>query len=430
MENLTLDQLAAQAKEADRLGRTQEAAKFWGEFARKAPSHPSVQFFLGRQALDRGDPLAALPFLERAQANDPQNAEAHLFAALANNLLGQLPAALACLDQALVLNPYDFVAMLSRGKVLERMGRSRDAASVYRNVIKIAPPEDRLSPQLRDGLHQAHLAVAKDANEKAAFLRDQTTAARARHSGADLRRFDECLEILAGTKRRQMHDPILLYYPQLPPLPFYDRSHFPWLPDLEAATNVIREELASLLSEANEGFEPYIQYPPGAPVNQWRDLNHSKAWSTFFLWRDGKQHSANCEKCPKTTALLQSLPLARQEGYGPTAMFSALAPRTTIPPHTGSSNARLIVHLPLILPANCGFRVGNETREWRMSEAWVFDDSIEHEAWNRSDQVRAILIFDVWNPLLSSAEQDMVESLMTALNTYAAGEAPNAYSMQ
>lgn len=53
-----------------------------------------------------------------------------------------------------------------------------------------------------------------------------------------------------------------------------------------------------------------------------------------------------------------------------------------------------------------------------MNEAWVFDDTIEHEAWNDSDQTRHILIFDVWNPLLSDAERELVTELMTALNTY------------
>jgi aspartate beta-hydroxylase len=95
-----------------------------------------------------------------------------------------------------------------------------------------------------------------------------------------------------------------------------------------------------------------------------------------------------------------------------------LAPRTAIPAHTGSSNARLIVHLPLVLPGPCRFRVGNETRDWKMGEAWVFDDSIEHEAWNDSDQARAILIFDVWHPLLAEAERELIASMMTALNDY------------
>jgi aspartate beta-hydroxylase len=219
-----------------------------------------------------------------------------------------------------------------------------------------------------------------------------------------------------------MQDPVLLYYPRLPPIPFYDRAHFPWLGELEAATDTIRAELGVVMREDQAKFAPYIQYKPGDPVNQWTELNHSTAWSTFFLWRDGVRQDANCARCPNTTALLERLPLAHQRGYGPTAMFSVLAPNTHIPPHTGSANTRLICHLPLILPEKCSFRVGNETRDWKMAEAWVFDDTIEHEAWNNSDETRVILILDVWNPLLSAAERELVEAMMSALNEYQAGD--------
>ena len=82
-----------------------------------------------------------------------------------------------------------------------------------------------------------------------------------------------------------------------------------------------------------------------------------------------------------------------------------LQPHTRIPAHTGIANFRLVVHLPLIVPPDCGFRVGAETRQWRIGEAWVFDDTIEHEAWNDSDQTRIIFICDVWSPRLSQEER-------------------------
>ena len=62
--------------------------------------------------------------------------------------------------------------------------------------------------------------------------------------------------------------------------------------------------------------------------------------------------------------------------------------------------------------------VGNETREWRMGEAWVFDDTIEHEAWNDADELRVILIFDVWNPFLAPHERDLIATLMLARNQF------------
>jgi aspartyl/asparaginyl beta-hydroxylase (cupin superfamily) len=233
-----------------------------------------------------------------------------------------------------------------------------------------------------------------------------------------MRRFDESLAILSGLKRRQTPDPILFYYAGLPAIPFYERSYFPWLADLEAATDTICAELDKVLREDFDKFAPYMQMPPEAPVNQWIDLNHSMLWSTAHLWRDGEREADMCDRCPNTAEILEALPMARHSGFAPTAVFSVLAPQTRIPPHTGSTNVRLLTHLPLILPGKCGFRVGNETREWRMGEAWVFDDTIEHEAWNDSPHTRVILIFDVWNPLLSEVERELASQMLDGLRQF------------
>jgi aspartyl/asparaginyl beta-hydroxylase (cupin superfamily) len=274
---------------------------------------------------------------------------------------------------------------------------------------------------LRAPYEHARAAVAENAKALAAHLRQRTETLRASFGHQPMNRFDECLDILAGVKPRMVQEPALLYFPQLPAVPYFDRALFPWLHRLETATGDIRSELETVLQEDREKFAPYIQRPPGVPLNQWADLNHSPKWSTYFLWRDGDRQDANCARCPRTAELLEGLPLARQPGYGPTAMFSALAPHTNIPAHTGSTNARLICHLPLILPGNCRFRVGNETREWRMGEAWVFDDSIDHEAWNDSSHTRIILIFDVWNPLITTAERELVCEMMSGLSEFDAG---------
>jgi aspartyl/asparaginyl beta-hydroxylase (cupin superfamily) len=54
----------------------------------------------------------------------------------------------------------------------------------------------------------------------------------------------------------------------------------------------------------------------------------------------------------------------------------------------------------------------------------VFDDTIEHDAWNDSDQIRIILIFDIWNPLLTSAEHDLVRAMTVGLGRYYGTDAP------
>ena len=116
--------------------------------------------------------------------------------------------------------------------------------------------------------------------------------------------------------------------------------------------------------------------------------------------------------------LEEKVPRCRIDGRAPTAFFSILDPNTRIPAHTGITNTRCTVHLPLIVPPNCGFRVGSTTREWAQDQAWVFDDTIEHEAWNLSDTPRAVLIFDIWNPLLSPAERDMIQTATEVYGRY------------
>jgi aspartyl/asparaginyl beta-hydroxylase (cupin superfamily) len=226
------------------------------------------------------------------------------------------------------------------------------------------------------------------------------------------------LDMVIGRRRPYPQQPTHFHYPGLPVVEFFDRDLFPWLPELEAETDAISRELSGLLGEGEGGLVPYIQYPDGLPLDQWTELNHSPRWSAFHLHQFGTPVAENLERCPHTRRVLQRMPQPHVAHRSPAAMFSVLKPRTRIPPHTGVANTRLVVHLPLIVPPGCGFRVGGETRAWRRGEAWVFDDTIEHEAWNDSDQVRIILIFDIWRPELSEAERQAITAVMTASDSF------------
>jgi aspartyl/asparaginyl beta-hydroxylase (cupin superfamily)/Flp pilus assembly protein TadD len=422
MTAVKAESIVAQAESAERAGRREEAFALWSELVANYPEHPRALFLRGRRRMDEGDAVGALALLTLAEAADASLPEAPFYAGVCHRHLRNPGAALDAVERALALDPYYFMALLSKGAILEDLGKHRLAARTYRNAIKIAPPERSMPADARDALQHARERVADKARALAEHLRQATASQRALHAGAPLERFDEGLDILAGVKTRQPQDPTMVYYPRLPAIPFYDREHFDWLPRLEAATATIQKELEAALQDGRSALQPYIQYPPGAPVNQWAKLNHSPSWSSYFLWQDGEKVDGNCARCPQTVALLESLPLAQMPGYAPTAMFSVLSPHTHIPPHTGSANTRLIVHLPLVLPPDCAFRVGNDTRSWEMGKAWVFDDTIDHEAWNKSDATRVILIFDVWNPLLSDAERALVTDMLGALRAYNAAE--------
>jgi aspartyl/asparaginyl beta-hydroxylase (cupin superfamily) len=303
----------------------------------------------------------------------------------------------------------------------EARGESRAAAATYRTALQ-APPRF-MSPTVRPVLDHAKAMIEANDAELAVFLADRTADLRARFDNTDLRRMDACRDILLRRRRVYRPQPSFMYVPQLPAYEFYDRALFPWLDVLEAAAEDIRTELVQVLADGSAGLEPYVVVQDGVPLERWSELANSRRWSVFYLWRAGRPEMANLARCPKTAQALEQWPKCELEGTGPTAVFSILDANTRIPPHVGVNNARLIAHLPLIVPPGCGFRVGSETREWVPGEAFVFDDTIEHEAWNGSDQPRAVLIVDCWNPFLSDAEREMVTALTAGVGEFY-GELP------
>jgi aspartyl/asparaginyl beta-hydroxylase (cupin superfamily) len=231
------------------------------------------------------------------------------------------------------------------------------------------------------------------------------------------RRFAQSLDILFGKKRVYSQAPRYYYFPELPQIQFYDRNDFPWLDALEAATADIRSELAEVMKEPSV-FRPYVQADPNRPHNDQAGMLNNPAWSAFYLWKDGEIVAENAARCPRTIRALADAPLARVKGRSPAVLFSLLRPRTHIPPHTGFVNTRLICHLPLIVPESCRLRVGNETRTPVEGKAWLFDDTIEHEAWNDSAETRVILLFEIWRPELTAEERKLVSAMFEAIDQH------------
>lgn len=412
--------MVERARRLTRAGVAAEAASAWNEVLRQQPSHPEALYFFAQAALRAGQAARALELLTIAQRAKPNDAVIQLALAQANEQLGDQNAKLVALDRALALDPYCYPALLQKAAMLEAQA-PRHAARVYKDALKITPAEEKVSPDLRPLVAHARRSVASNVDRLDDHLERELTAIRARHPEASFDRFDHCKNAMIGREKIYVQEPTMLHFPQLPAIQYFDRSLFPWLEELEAATDDITEELVSVLRESDPDFIPYVNHPDGAPVNQWSDLNRSKKWSAYFFWKDGVQIEEHWKRCPKTAAALERVPLAFVPGYAPAAFFSTLDAGAHIPAHTGVTNTRLIGHLPLIVPGKCHFRVGNETREWKRGEAWVFDDTIEHEAWNRSDSLRVILIFDIWHPALSDAERELVSALLNSQRNYYAG---------
>ncbi len=371
----------------------------------------------GLRALGAGDAAGAAALLRRAVAADSGAALLWYNLATALSATGEREEEGRAIDKALDLEPYLPHALLAKGRWHETGGEMAMAHDLYRRLLAATDPNGQFGPGFAMGLNHARTMLAEATDALAARLDAALAPSLADIDPADRLRFDHCVDIGLGRRRVYQPEPLVLHYPYLPPDQFFARDHFPWLAELEAATADIRAELLALLAAGGEGFAPYVAYPAGAPVNQWAALNHSDDWAARFLVQHGVNQDDLRASCPATAAALDRLPLFDCPGRGPVAFFSLLKPHTRIPPHTGATNIRSIIHLPLIVPANCGFRVGNETRAWKEGEAFVFDDTIEHEAWNDSDQLRAVLIVDGWNPHLTGVERDLLRRYCAALGT-------------
>lgn len=416
--DLRVRQLVDAAERAFAAGRESESDQFLDQARREAPGHPLVLNQGGLRELRQGRSQSAVELFQRAIAADARLVGARINLATALGDLGRDEEELAALDGALKVEPRNILALLQKGALIERRGNARDAASLYNDALACIPPGARVPAFLVKRVEHARGVVARNLADLERYLESKLAETRAKYGADAALRFDHCIDAALGKRRIYHPQPTFLHFPKTPAHEFYPRELFPWLADLEAATDDIRAEFLAARSGDEAEFNPYLNHPENQPLDKFAELNKSKRWSVYYLWRDGRAVTEHQARCPKTTAVLERIPRLDVPGAGPVAFFSLLQPRTTIPGHVGVTNARMIVHLPLVIPPACRFRVGSDTRPWEPGTAWVFDDTIDHEAVNDSDLERAILIFDVWNPYMTEAERELFRIANVALREY------------
>jgi aspartyl/asparaginyl beta-hydroxylase (cupin superfamily) len=368
----------------------------------------------GMQALNRGDHRAAAEAFRRAAAADPGVAALWRNLATACRGLGDDGGEREALEAALAADRTDFMAWLRKAQLHERRGEEALALEAWQGVVQMAARLDPFPHGLADVLAHGQAFVRERQQRLAEAVEAALGKDLAALEGAAGRRAQRFIDRALGRKVIYHNECAGLLYPFLPADEYFDDAHFPWFPTLAAAAPAIRAELEALLTSGDAWLRPYVQLDAGTPANKWTALDASLDWGACFLYQYGAPNEEVLAHCPATAAALAQVPLARIPGRSPNAFFSLLRPHTRIPAHTGVTNTRAIVHLPLIVPPGCGFRVGGETREWVEGRPFAFDDTIEHEAWNGSDQLRAVLILDVWNPHMSPAEQAAVEGYYRA----------------
>lgn len=381
------------------------------------PVHTETDLYLlGIQALQAGNAESAKRYFLQKIASQSVTVADFLGLALAWRSLQNIAAAMDALDQALQLEPSNLNALVLKGDWLLAQQDKRGATHCYGLAINIAKNQTELPADLQQTISRVSRLADEINGQIQQHIIDKLHQKQVDLSASNPR-FNQALDLLSGKKERYEQQPRAFFYPELPTIQFYDPTSFSWAEKLAAATGEIVQELQAVL-ETGQGLQPYVAKEEQGPSGHVNALLDDNKWQAFFLYKDGEPIEENIARCPNTMKALQEIPFPKIKGRGPMVLFSILQPGAKIAPHTGFLNTRLICHLPLIAPANCYLRVGNEVREWQQGKLMIFNDAIEHEAWNDSNETRVVMIFDIWRPELTQAEQGDIANLLSAVDSF------------
>lgn len=376
----------------------------------------------GLAALQQKKPQEARDLFEKVIKEGGATASSWLVLGYACRDLNDVPAMLDAVDRSLAIQPRNPRAFILKADHFSSAGDMQAAAAFYLRAVNVAPPAAQTPPDLQAELVRAQNRFNELSSEFERHLNREMKAglAEAGRAGGRIR---DSIDLITGKKQlppptaQFPSQPKNYFMPGLPHFEFYDDLSFEWVADVEAATDDIRDELLSVLDEPDT-FAPYVTGAENRPQADPHGMKNNNNWSAFYLWKDGEPVEENAAKCPKTVEALKRVPFTQLPNRAPNVLFSVLRAGAVIPPHNGLINNRFICHLPLIVPDGCGFRVGTDTREWEEGKVWVFDDSVQHEAWNKSDEDRYILLFEIWRPEVTEVEQKLIGDIFSAIDSY------------
>jgi aspartate beta-hydroxylase len=410
--------LLSQARSLAGAHRLDEADALYREALRVAPDTLEALDFLAAMAMRRQRFDEAVSISVRCLQLQPGQPQRLFNLATALEQRGDLALAIDAYLSACRLSPGDAVFALFAGAALAAAQRDADAAVMFSladgNDPGLLPGRDnpRLNPEIRRRAELANRAIRQHFHAlhqqavdevELAYRQDNDTA-------ADLSRLRNAVWVQTHPEpvafRTPLQRPGIFYLPDLPPMPVVPRTLLPWAERIEAATGLIRDEYLAAIA-AGTGMAPYVEDDVQDPV--WQALRGRPDWSSLHLFKAAQEQPA-ARLFPQTLRSIAEADIFRVGHTTPMEVFfSRLAPGTHIPPHFGVANQRLTVHLPLIVPTGCSIRIGDSMHDWRVGEIFAFDDSFEHEAWNRGDSERVVLIFETHHPDLRPEERQTIE---------------------
>ena len=360
------------------------------------------------EAMARGNPREAASLLELASQRAGDSSTLLRLATVLRSL-GDLQGALRAASAAAELSPRNFIMLLLLGSLREATGALHAAERVYRSACARAPLDLAFQPGVQKQLDHARRRVAAVADWRGRLFDWDPQQSLPGISADEERRLRQFRSNILDNLDAGPTSPPVFVIPRLPSRTYFEPAEFAGVTEVEKATDAIRAEFEALVRSQPDGALARLAAPHAAD----REAQSSGSWSMIPLIRNGAVVPQFASLCPATMKAAARLEQPNLGLISPSLYFSVLEPHSRIEAHTGMTNARAIAHFPLIVPPDCGFRVAGETRSWVPGTALIFDDMKVHEAWNDSDEIRVVLIADLWRPELSALERRGVEELMS-----------------
>lgn len=402
------DQLFQEATALHAQHRLVEAERLYQEALTVDRGHAASLCYLGLLNAQLGRLEDAVALLQQSIDRKPDAAEGHNHLGSVLQQLAQYDAAIAHHERALALVPNYAEARFNLAVALQAAGRHADAIAQLQKVVADQPGHAEAHFNLGELLRAANRPAEATAHFREAAsleprLADRVAERLANGAGAGVgaRPLDEQaamqrMNAFIGSFLKNQDNPRMGLYPGLSVRPSHEAAHLPAVRALETAYDAIRREIAVLAEgdfhEESEGFM------------------ETAGWDVLVLYERGLKNVENCAKCPIITQIIESHATVRT--LAGLMYVSKLRPGTHIKPHRGPTNMRLRCHLGIQIPeGDCGLRVGDQRLRWQQGRCILFDDHLEHEAWNHTSQDRIVLIIDLWHPDLTPTEIAFLEGL-------------------
>ena len=423
---LVSDARLGRAHQLAQRGEVLQAELLYAAVLSEQPNCAEAARSIGALAAQREDWRRAIDHYQMAVRVAPGDLGIQIELAQALCGFGQLEAAAALLRKLSQAAPEEPMVWLLLAETLDDLGQSLASCKARYQALSCAQKRGQWKDASTTPAAVLDRVLANMEKLRAGqreHLMQSLEPFRLAHGSAAIRRVEKAarayLQEIDATPPDPRQRPKFLYFPDLPDIPYHDPMLQPWASTLAAGFADLREEALTLLGEGNN-FESFLGLKPGEVLpNYVGGSSPNPAWDAYFFYRRGKRFDQNHARCPKSSRLIDSLALCHVAHQAPEVCFSIIQPGSHIMPHHGVTNSRLVMHLPLVVPPGCALNIIDAgEHHWREGQLMMFDDTFQHEAWNRSELPRIILLMDCWNPHLDAVEQAATKALVEAIDAF------------